>query len=80
MTEDRRTRQNLLLFVETAVDRAEQGFVLCTWGCREWLEPVRLEEHQEKGCAMRVVACRFGCGVRLRAEAWRTVQVGSPKG
>ena len=65
MAQVARRKAALTLFIENAQERLDMGFVLCEWGCCEWLEPDFAAEHQKTVCPKRVQACSLGCGLRV---------------
>eukprot|EP00948_MAST-09A_sp_MAST-9A-sp1_P001218 g1218.t1 len=67
-------KSRLILFLENAQDRVDMGYILCSWGCHEWLEPDVAEFHQKNVCPKRVMACKLGCGLQLRSEFWDEVR------
>ena len=74
ITKKARTLRNAVYCVRAAAERLEQGYVLCFWGCMEWVDPAGATMHQDRFCRKRQIACELGCGLILRSEQWDTVK------
>ena len=75
LSEEDRTKfaEDLLkvsMWIEASQERAAQGFVLCWWGCKTWIEPENAKSHQQEHCIKRLVPCPFACPLVLRVEQW----------
>ncbi|GBG33054.1 Ankyrin repeat domain-containing protein 1 [Hondaea fermentalgiana] len=64
------TLQRMLLMIQAAEERMNEGYVLCDWGCKDWIEPAEVEYHRLERCRRRQLPCTLGCGLVLRAEEW----------
>lgn len=64
------TLQRMMLMIQAAEERMADGYVLCDWGCKDWIEPAEIEYHRSELCRRRQLACNLGCGLVLRAEEW----------
>ena len=58
------------VWIEASQERASQGFVLCWWGCKTWIEPEEATNHQNKHCIKRLAPCALKCPLVLRVEQW----------
>jgi hypothetical protein len=64
-------RRAILRFLHLAMDRQERGFVICAYGCGQWVKLGEDDaEHYNHTCRRRFVRCRLGCDVTLREEEW----------
>ncbi|KAJ1453693.1 hypothetical protein M885DRAFT_273287 [Pelagophyceae sp. CCMP2097] len=66
-----RMRRGVLRLLFRAARRQENRFVICEWGCREWVCIGRDKLfHEKEACAKRVLPCALGCDVYMRDEEW----------
>ncbi|CAK9013422.1 Serine/threonine-protein phosphatase 6 regulatory ankyrin repeat subunit C (PP6-ARS-C) (Serine/threonine-protein phosphatase 6 regulatory subunit ARS-C) [Durusdinium trenchii] len=66
--------QRIMIRLQAAEERVQEGYVLCSWGCKEWIEPQDVAQHQNESCLKRQIACDLECGLVLRAEQWAIVR------
>ncbi|CAM9882509.1 unnamed protein product, partial [Phaeothamnion confervicola] len=46
-------------------------FVICEWGCRQWVRRGQEQAfHESERCTRRVLACTLGCGRNRREDEW----------
>jgi hypothetical protein len=64
-------RRNLLRQLHLGVLRQEDGYVICDWGCREWVKlGEEQKEHQLNDCTKRLLPCNLRCDLCMPAEEW----------
>ena len=64
-------RRRLLRRMHVAMDRQSNNYVICEWGCGDWVKKGQdQKEHQANRCPKRIVSCAFDCGCRLAQEQW----------
>ena len=63
----------MLQRLRSASLRLAADYVLCEWGCNEWLpRGPELQDHLRDTCMMRILPCPFVCGAHKRADEWIT--------
>ena len=68
-------RRRVLRLLYRAKERQQSGFVICEWGCGEWMKIGRQKLfHEKESCVMRVLPCCLGCPLKLREEQWVAIQ------
>ena len=51
------------------------GYVLCEWGCKNWIiRGEMMDLHEKSICLSRMVGCELQCGVKKKAEEWLDVR------
>eukprot|EP01041_Mallomonas_annulata_P002379 gene2379-4623_t len=64
-------RRDVLRHVHIAMKRQGEGYMVCQWGCGEWLKVGREQLHHQKSlCVRRILPCALGCAVRMSEEEW----------
>jgi len=69
-----RDLQRIYIMLRAAEERMSEGYVLCNWGCKDWIDPFTVKAHHNSQCRRRQVPCERHCGVVLRAEQWAKVK------
>jgi len=66
-----KARRRVLRLLYRAQQRQHAGYVICEWGCGEWIKIGRQKLfHEKESCVMRVLPCALGCDRKLREEQW----------
>ncbi|KAJ8608520.1 hypothetical protein CTAYLR_005737 [Chrysophaeum taylorii] len=66
-----RLRRRILRLIYKATQRQNAGYVICEWGCGEWVMIGREKLfHEKESCVKRVLPCALGCGTKKREEQW----------
>jgi hypothetical protein len=64
-------RRRLVRMLDNAGRRAQLGFVLCEWGCKQWcMHGEFARKHEREECGRRVTPCTLGCGTMCMEDEW----------
>jgi hypothetical protein len=64
-------RRRLARRLHIAVDRQQNGYVICDWGCGDFVKCGQDQaEHQSGRCPKRIIGCALSCPVKLSQEQW----------
>ena len=65
------TRRRLVRRLHVALDRQNNGYVVCDWGCGDFVKSGQDQaEHQLQRCPKRIVGCALECPIKLSQEQW----------
>ena len=64
-------RRRLLRRVHSAIDRQNNCYVICDWGCGDFVKSGQDQsEHQSSRCPKRIIGCALLCPIKLSQEQW----------
>ena len=64
-------RRRLCRKVHSAMQRQTDCFVICEWGCGDWIRAGQEQiDHQQKRCTKRILPCSLDCTLKLSEEEW----------
>ena len=64
-------RRRLLRMVDAARRRMRHNYVVCDWGCKQWVMKGELQrKHQEDECPLRLTPCAMACGEVQQEGQW----------
>ena len=66
-----KARRCLLRKLHISMCRQAESYVVCQWGCGDWVRTGQeQQEHLKNICRRRVIPCSLGCKVKLTEEDW----------
>jgi hypothetical protein len=69
-------RRTIIRNVHRAMSRQKHCYLLCEWGCGEWVLIGQDQmDHQKNKCTKRILPCQLYCGVKMSEEEWLKPQV-----
>ena len=64
-------RRDVVRKVNMAMRRQLDLYMLCEWGCKEWVKIGYDQiDHQLRRCPRRILGCTLGCPLKLSEEDW----------
>jgi len=64
-------RRNIVRKLHIAMKRQEQQYMICDWGCGDWLKVGKEQlDHQLRRCIKRIIGCTLGCPLKHTEEIW----------
>lgn len=64
-------RRRILRLIHRATERQNANYIICEWGCGQWMTMGREKNfHERTSCVKRVLPCALGCDLKLREEQW----------
>jgi hypothetical protein len=64
-------RRRILRLLDNADVRMKKGYVVCEWGCKQWVMRGELQrKHEQETCGQRLTACKLGCGLFCCEDDW----------
>lgn len=72
------SRRRVLRIVHRAMLRQSENFVICEWGCGEWVKMGQQQHfHETSKCRKRIIPCTLGCPLKHTEEDWMSLQEGT---
>lgn len=64
-------RRRIVRRLHIAMQRQQEGLVICEWGCGDWFRVGHEQaDHQQRRCVRRIMPCTLGCGLKHTEEYW----------
>ena len=71
------SRRRVLRIVHRAMLRQAENFVICEWGCGEWVKIGQPQHfHENEKCRKRIIPCSLGCPLKHTEEDWMELMEG----
>ena len=66
-------RRHVLRYLHVSMQRQDEKFVVCEWGCKTWVKLGQNQfNHEMNDCPKRVVQCIQSCSLRMKFEEWKS--------